>query len=85
MIRHITANQFGCIVGIHINAKCIQSSIIKDIGELQEVTDVLLRLIHVELSHALVSGPLYLSPGNELVAWIQHAVSYFHWIKRDLG
>lgn len=24
---------------------------------------------------SLVSGPLYLSPGNKLVAWIQHAVS----------
>lgn len=34
-------------------------------------------------THSLVSGPLYLSPGNELVAWIQHAVSYFHWIKQD--
>lgn len=36
-------------------------------------------------TQSLVSGPLYLSPGNELVAWIQQAVSYFHWIKQDHG
>lgn len=33
--------------------------------------------------HSMVSGPLYLSPGNQLVAWIQHTVSYFHLIKQD--
>lgn len=31
--------------------------------------------------HSMVSGPL--SPGNQLVAWIQHTVSYFHLIKQD--
>lgn len=36
-------------------------------------------------TQSLVSGPLYLSPGNKLVAWIRHAVSYFHWIKQDQG
>lgn len=24
-------------------------------------------------------------PGNQLVAWIQHAVTYFHWIKQNQG
>lgn len=54
--------------------KADQSGIIKEVCELREVTDVRLRLIHEELLRA---GPLYLSPGNQLVAWIQHAVSYF--------
>lgn len=35
--------------------------------------------------YSVVSGPLYLSPGNQLVAWIQHTVSYFHLIKQDQG
>lgn len=49
--------------------------------ESRDVTDVQPCLIHVELLHA-VSGPLYLSPGNQLVAWIRHAV-YFHWTRVD--
>lgn len=69
-----------CIVWV--DGKGDQSGIIKEVCELREVTDVLLRLIHEEL---LCAGPLYLSPGNQLVAWIQHAVSYFHWIKQNQG
>lgn len=65
-----------------VDGKGDQSGIIKEVCELREVTDVLLRLIHEELLRA---GPLYLSPGNQLVAWIQHAVSYFHWIKQNQG
>lgn len=34
-------------------------------------------------TQCLVSGPLHLSPGNQLVARIQHTVSYFHRIKHD--
>lgn len=54
--------------------------------ELQEVIDALLCLIHMQLlQQSLVSGPLYLSPGNKLVAWIQHIVSDFYWITLDQG
>lgn len=49
----------------------------------REVTDVALRLIHEELLRA---GPLSIGhPGNQLVAWIQHAVTYLNLIKQNRG
>lgn len=54
---------------------------------LQETSDGLLRLFFMQICcmHSMVSGPLYLSPGNQLVAWIQHTVSCFCLIKQDQG